>query len=486
MRGHAEREQSRNEDRPAEQGVAEEGEGVDRHGRFSSVSRYGSSIPYETRQAESRVAASLTGKSTRPYYLRAIYERCSGSAGGAPARARSQGWGFVLLAVACLLLGPAARAEEPYRPFPVEVHGFVSQGFILSSGSNYLARSKRGSFEFTEVGVNFTSSITDELSVGMQLFSRDLGPIGNYRPQFDWFYLDYRFRDWLGIRAGRTKLPVGLYNDTSDVDAARVPVLLPQSVYPTSSRDFLLAQTGGEVYGFVPLGPLGAFDYRLYGGTIFIDQTTLASPGATVTRIDVPYVLGGRGLWVTPLDGLRLGGSVQALRIDLDYQLGPEIVDQLEMAGMVPMGFDGAFRYNLPVKLGVASIEYAAHDLLIAAEFSRWRTDYETRPMIVPDGHVTDTRWYVMGSYRITPWFTPGAYYAVRRDGSNGPERRTNYQHDVAVTTRYDITDNWLLKLEGHFKRGTLDVPVALNPHRRAIDAPRDWGVFLVKTTAYF
>jgi hypothetical protein len=391
--------------------------------------------------------------------------------------------------LACFLLAPAARAEEEggYRPFPVEVHGFVSQGFILSSGSNYLARSRRGSFEFTEVGVNFTSTITDRLTVGMQLFSRDLGPIGNYRPQFDWFYLDYRFRDWFGVRAGRTKLPFGLYNDTSDVDAARVPILLPQSIYPTTSRDFLLAQTGGEIYGFVPLGPLGAFDYRLYGGTIFIDQTTLASPGATVTRIDVPYVAGGRGMWVTPLDGLRLGGSLQMLRIDLDYQLGPAALESLSRQGItLPPGFNGAFRYNLPVTLGAASVEYAAHDLLLAAEYARWRTDYSLRPQIVPDGHVTDTRWYVMASYRMTPWFTPGAYYAVRRDGSNGPERRNNYQHDVAITTRYDITDNWLLKLEGHFKRGTLDVSSALNHNRNSLNAPRDWGVFLAKTTAYF
>lgn len=393
----------------------------------------------------------------------------------------------MLFALWCVLAPASARAQESgYTPFPVEVHGFVSQGFILSTGSNYLAQSKRGSFEFTEVGVNFTSNITDRLSVGMQLFSRDLGPIGNYRPQFDWFYLDYRLWDWLGLRAGRTKLPFGLYNDTSDVDAARVPVLLPQSVYPTTSRDFLLAQTGGELYGFVPLGALGALDYRLYGGTIFIDSTTLASPAATVTNIDVPYLAGGRAMWHTPLDGLRVGGSLQAIRINIQYQLSPASVATLQSLGLVPQDFDGVFHYDLPVKLGVASIEYAAHDLLVAAEFSRWRTEYITRPAIVSDLHGTDTRFYVMASYRIAPWFTPGAYYSRERDGSYGVVRRHNYQHDIAITTRYDITDNWLVKLEGHFKRGTLDVASELNDDRPSATAPRDWGVFLIKTTAYF
>jgi hypothetical protein len=434
-------------------------------------------------------AARLTVKTPFPYYLRAITSEGRGSSGGPVPGVCSTVLGFVLLAIGCLSFPSTARAESAssYRPFPVEVHGFVSQGFILSSGSNYLARSRRGSFEFTEVGVNFTSVITDRLSVGMQLFSRDLGPIGNYRPQFDWFYLDYRLKDWFGIRAGRTKLPFGLYNDTSDIDAARVPILLPQSIYPTTSRDFLLAQTGGEIYGFVPLGPLGAFDYRLYGGTIFLDSTTLNSPGTTVTRIDVPYVAGARGMWVTPLDGLRLGGSFQMLRLDLDLQLSQAAIDGLEAQGITtPPGFNGAVRYSLPVRLGVASVEYAAHDLLLAAEFSRWRTNYELRPAILPGTHVTDTRWYVMASYRMSPWFTPGAYYAVRRDGSNGPEKRNNYQHDIAITARYDVTDNWLVKLEGHFKRGTLDVSPALNSNRQAVKAPRDWGVFLAKTTAYF
>src|SRR5262249_44279060 len=149
-----------------------------------------------------------------------------------------------------------------------QIHGFVSQGAFKTTDNNYLAKSKPGSLQFTEVGINFTDAISDKLRVGIQLFTHDLGPLGNYNPQFDWYYLDYRVADWFGVRAGRPKLRWGLYNEWKEVDGGRVPILLPQSVYRVSSREFLFAQNGGEIYGSLPLDGVGRLEYRLYGGTV--------------------------------------------------------------------------------------------------------------------------------------------------------------------------------------------------------------------------
>lgn len=386
----------------------------------------------------------------------------------------------------CSSIAPSAAADDLSDALDVDIHGFVSQGFVLSSGNNYLTNSKRGSFEFTEVGLNFTKSLGDRLSVGMQLFTRDLGPIGNYKPQFDWFYLDYRFFDWLGFRAGRTKLPFGLYNEQSDIDQARVPVLLPQSVYPIANRDVLLAQTGVELYGYVPLSLAGALDYRVYGGTIFLDSTTLASPDVTVTDIDVPYLIGGRLMWHTPLDGLRTGVSLQALRIDIDYLIDGGTLAAFEAAGLVPPDFDGKFEYDIPLLLWVGSVEYAAHDVLLAAEFSRWRTDYSLEPPLVPDGDVTATRWYVMGSYQPASGFSSGLYYSLTQSGAPGPNTREKYQQDFTASMRFDINEHWLVKAEGHFLRGTAYLSADLNDDESPATLQRDWAVLLLKTTAYF
>ena len=168
---------------------------------------------------------------------------------------------FVLAMSALALLAqrPAAAAglTLPGQVAELQVHGFISQGFLLTSANDYLARSSKGSFEFTELGLNFTLPATDRLTLGLQIFSHALGPVGDYRAILDWYSLDYHWRDWLGIRAGRVKVPFGLYNDSSDIDSARTAILLPQSIYPASNRDFLLAQTGGELYGFKDLGAAG-------------------------------------------------------------------------------------------------------------------------------------------------------------------------------------------------------------------------------------
>jgi len=360
----------------------------------------------------------------------------------------------------------------------------VSQGFIKTTENNYLADSKRGSFEFAEVGVNFTKSFTDQLRVGLQLFTRDLGPIGNYTPQLDWFYLDYRFWDWLGIRAGRTKLPFGLYNETNDIDSARVPILLPQSVYPITSRDYLLAQTGAELYGRVPLEGAGSLEYRAYGGTIYLDTTASAS---TIARLTVPYVVGGRLIWQTPLEGLQVGGSVQAIRLDLDYQPPAALVTKLQMDGSLPADFRGPLKIEAPVLLTVGSVEYQTGDLLLAAEYSRWRAKLESPiQVLVADTDTVSERGYLMTSYRTAPWLSPGLYYSVFFKDVDHRSGRDAYQHDVAATLRFDLTDHWLLKLEGHYMHGTGALASAQNDNQPTKTLAADWGLLLLKTTAYF
>lgn len=397
---------------------------------------------------------------------------------------------MVLLSTLALWSG-TARGQDALEPAlagaPLEVHGFFSQGFILSSKNEYLAHSKRGSVEFSEVGLNLTKSLTEDLRVGIQMFAHDLGPIGNYHPEVDWFYLDYRPLDWLGIRLGRTKMPFGLYNEVNDIDVARVPILLPQSIYQADHREFLFAQTGGELYGDARLGAAGALEYRAYGGTLLANLPNAAPAGISVRSIRVPYLYGGRLLWSTPLDGLLAGISGQAVRFDTAYLLDPALRAALEAASVLPAGLADPLDVKFRVSRWIASLQYAAHDLELAAEYSRWIGQfYSSAPALFPR-RVENERYYLMAAYRVNSWFTPGAYYSAHFDNVDERHRRGGFQRDVAITTRYDLNAHWLLKLEGHVIHGTaaLDNPALNNGTDRAL-LPQTWGLFLAKTTAYF
>jgi hypothetical protein len=362
----------------------------------------------------------------------------------------------------------AAELATPVGPEPVQVHGFVSQGFIKSTGNDYLASSKRGSFEFSEIGINFTTQLTDKLRFGVQLFAHDLGPIGNYSAKADWYYLDYRWRDWLGFRAGRLKVPFGLYNETSDIDAARPTILLPTSVYPPTNRDYFLAQTGFEFYGFQPLRRLGAIDYRLYGGTIFIDLPNQRGAPVQIGTLSIPYVGGGRVMWETPIEGLRVGGSFQALKLESTILFSAPTAAS---AGL-----------DIKAYLGLGSIEYAARDLLLAAEYGRYRLYYRTTDPVlfpVPPGAVVNEQSYVMAAYRVRRWLQPAAYYAFSFPDESKRHGRENMLLDGAATLRFDVNQFWIVKVEAHYMHGTAGLP-------NAPIAPADWALFLIKTTVYF
>ena len=350
-----------------------------------------------------------------------------------------------------------------------EAHAFVSQGFIKSTSHDYLVDSSRGSFEFSEAGINFTSQLTDRLRVGLQLFAYDLGSLGTFNVRADWFYLDYRLKDWLGVRAGRVKLAFGLYNDISDIDAARTPILLPESIYPQTNRYYLLGVTGGEIYGFINLNRAGGLDYRIVGGAIPVELPSQIGQTTQASEINIPYLIAGRLMWETPLDGLRVG--VTGVVLELNETI---------VIPTMPM--------TLPTSLkdldyaGVGSLEYIRHDLSVAAEVGSARSVVtNSQPALYPQGTTVSLGGYGMVAYRVSSWLQPAAYYSFFYPNRNVRSSPEDVQDDLSATLRFDLNNFWLVKLEGHYMHGT-----AVFAGTPQAAGPPNWGLFLIKTTAYF
>lgn len=373
--------------------------------------------------------------------------------------------GTLLIAITT---SPARADVSPGDDAPLQIHGFASQGALVTSDNNYLARTERGSLEFTEAGINFTKPLDDRLSIGLQLFARDLGPTGSYTATFDWLYIDYRWQDWLGLRAGRVKLPYGLYNDTSDIDAAQPVILLPQAVYPATNRDFLLAQTGLELYGYHEIGGAGAIDYRVYAGTLYL---SIPDGGAVeFATLEVPYILGGRVLWETPIEGLRVGASTLRGKIDGSYT----------MAGMaMPI----AVPFELTATNWLSSIEYQHREFFAAAEYGRSIGRSIVGPTTVRS---TSEQAYGLVGYRWRPWVQTTAYCSLLHPDVSQRSGQEHHQYDAAGALRFDVSPHWIIKLEAHYLRGTAALSPELNDGKPLADLVDRWWLAAAKTTVYF
>lgn len=379
----------------------------------------------------------------------------------------------------------------PVQVRRVELHGFISQGAFVSTDNDYIGESSRGSLDLFEVGLNASTQITRDLRAGVQLFARDIGIYDEPLPRVDWAFLDYRWRRWLGVRAGIIKMPFGLYNEYADIDAARVSILMPQSIYPIRNRDALLAHRGFSVYGEYNLGAAGQIDYQGWLGTLSIPRSALTLSGATLDRVDTKYVTGGQVFWHPPIEGLRVGVSYLRTSIDFHLDLADSTVSQLIMAGIVPADYNGRLIVSQrPTSFVIGSAEYVRGPWMFAAEYHRgYKRQRTTLPTLLPTFEEDSEGFYGLATYQVAPKIQTGAYYSVNHldaDDRKGhdPKYAKNfqaYQRDLAATVRYDVNDHWLWKLEAHFIDGAADLAVANNPM-----PTRYWGMVLVRTTVTF
>ncbi|MBT8338438.1 MAG: hypothetical protein HKP58_06215 [Desulfatitalea sp.] len=399
------------------------------------------------------------------------------------------GWTAVLL----LATGGSALAMDMGG---VQIHGFISQGFLVGNEYNYLShKSTDGSFEFNEMGINFSKKLSEKLRVGVQFFARDLGDVANNKVALDWACGDYRWRDWLGIRAGKIKIPLGLYNETRDYDFLRTSIVMPQSIYDDLLRDTIIAISGAGLYGNVSIGSLGTVRYFGLTGALDPDIESgigkWASARGTIDQADFnlsyDMVYTGSIKWHTPLLGLMIdvfffkSGSNASLPATLPV-VGPVLMNQ---------NIDGFLR--------AVAIEYTRKNLLVAMEYLMNDTEGTTTistaqgiPLTRTDINGTTEQYYLSASYQLTNWFELGAYYSVYfpdsddKDGDSYVDRgepdHHAWQKDIALSFRFDLTEGLILKIEGHKVDGTAQVFASDNPDR----SEQDWYYGAAKLTFSF
>jgi len=355
-------------------------------------------------------------------------------------------WCIAGLAGLMLAVAPA-RAQFEFGGKEIQLHGFFSQGFTSSDTNNFLTmKSNSGSFAFTDGGMNISTKLTSRLRVGAQAYSRNIGELSNGRVELDWAYGDYRFTDWLGVRAGKVKTTLGLYNDTQDMEFLHTWAMLPQSFYPLDLRASNISHKGGDLYGEIPVKKLGTLDYTVYGGLRSDDprggfRYGLADAGTPISAID-GYLMGADLRWAVPLEGLVIGTTV------IKIQGGASA--KLEAAGGLPIYADVLGRTFAHY------IEYQRNGLKLATEYRRDIASYYFNTPFVPAASNDNRAWYLSGSYRFHPRFEAGAYYSrFIADWDLDHSLPNNKINDTAITARFNLyKTNWNVKAEGHFISG--------------------------------
>src|SRR5512138_2960611 len=272
-----------------------------------------------------------------------------------------------------LLCSSAAQAMDAAG---VEIHGFASQGFIQTSKDNNfpVSNSGKGSFNFNDFAINFAKEVGPGLRVGVQLLAMDRGSYGKDKVTLDWAFGDYRIYDWLGFRAGKIKMPLGLYNESRDNDALRTFIFLPQNEYYDYERDSVNAITGGSVYGSVVLGAAGTLNYQVQVGTtpIPVDGASARNYSAYVSTVEAPLtatdISAGTTVthhleWGTPLEGLR--ATFSGLHNSFSGTASGIFTDPatgVKTPVNANWQFDALHRY-------IYGLEYTYQDLVLAAEY---------------------------------------------------------------------------------------------------------------------
>nr|BAL53725.1 hypothetical conserved protein [uncultured Gammaproteobacteria bacterium] len=382
----------------------------------------------------------------------------------------------IWIAPVFLLWITAVHAEEPAWINTAQVHGFLSQGFVLTSANRFFGASHHGSLAFTEAGVNVSTRPYGPLLLSAQGLFRRSGEVSPKEFRLDYALADCAFwsgaQGRVGLLLGRVKNPLGLYNETRDVAFTRPTIFLPQSIYFDRTRNLGLSSDGGQFYGEYST-PWGEWSLRFALGwpngvqdkefeRLVVGRNW---PGRFKTRLS--YL--GRLTYESPQRAWRFAIT------------GGKVRPRYDPKGANP--FQAGETTLVPV---IFSLQYETEKFTLTGEYALRFLRLSGFGRFLPDRSDTGESYYLQAAYRILPRLElVGRYdvfFADRDDTSGrkfaaltGRPRHTRFARDFTVGVRWDLSSSWMLRAEYHRVDGTGWLPVSDNSDR---DRQKNWHLF--------
>jgi hypothetical protein len=378
--------------------------------------------------------------------------------------------GLVLL----YLAGSAAQgAENVLKDRSFQIHGFLTQAYVKTTHNSFFGDSQDGSFDFREIGINASYRLNPNLMASAQLLSRVAGDMYNGSPTVDYAQLDYTFHmsetGRFGAMLGRSKNPLGLYNDTRDVAATRPGIFMPQAIYWDRVRNMVLSTDGGQFYA-EHTNELNRFNLQLFAGKTPIDDNVEKSyldPMLNASMQEDGVTTGGRLLYEWDGGRVRLALSNAMLKLD-------------SKTNALPRG-------KIDLDYWVLSAQYNQNRWRLTAEYMEEPLDYQGFGNLLDSADTTLNGYYLQGDYRFNADWEMLLRYeeshydkhdpsGKRMSALTGLQPYTFYSKLWTAGLLWEPTEKLMLRAEFSRVKGVIFLSNLENPVPS--DRVRDWSLF--------
>jgi len=324
------------------------------------------------------------------------------------------------------LCAQAAMADEPM----VTIHGFGNQDYWRSGSNSFLGSSAHGTFQNDDLGLIFRGTVNDRVHMNLMVQADATEPV-----QALWYFVDFQITESLTLKAGRVKLPLGIYNEYVDTRGLQLSALTPLMYYDALDIVHDAYQGAGLDYN-AALGTFGKVYLQGYFGNTPNSPAPYQAPAFTspadVLEADTNdlHQWGYRVNWETPVDGLHLlasGYDTKTATTSLGGQT-PNIVGN--------------------ENLYIFSVDYTTEKLDVKSEYA-----HHHFPLLDDHPGLSSHAWYLQAGYHLGDWTPYARYDSVTADSAHGGDP-SYYQHTFVVGIDRLLLDNLHVRIEDHLNHG--------------------------------
>ncbi len=376
----------------------------------------------------------------------------------------------------------------------LKVHGFFTQNAINTSANNMYGDSEGSvSTDFTEAGVNIFYTPWEKLSFSFQGLYRDAGEIDNNKLDVDYAFADVTLNTYeqgrYGLRLGRIKNPLGLYNETRDVAFTTPSIILPQGIYYDRSRSLLVSSDGAQFY----LGHRmdnADLSLKLNYGKPRNDNDELLNAVIPYPTSIIP---------IYPQGDLDSSSSDHAILGQMLYERnGGELIYAFSFADVTltydPEKNDLFTAGTTDFRLYILSAQYNGEKFSLTGEYLYQLNDFKGFGPFYPDADPDSESWYMQAGYRIKPNWQVYARYDesyLNTDDRKGKQndviglpRHQSFSKDAMIGIRWDINPSIMIRAEYHNVNGSTWLTSADNPDRS--ETKQYWDIFALQLSLRF